>query len=648
LIKQALTWRRQEALIALLVFAAASWWGTSYWQLSLKAGREPQFYQMYFEPAVMVACGHGFVIAHPAPAPLVDFLQRKVNTFSCDQVAGKLDLSTRYLFQGAWRYLMYAVGITWRMVGVSWTRMGPLFGVLFGLTIVAAYGAFRLLMNRWLAVAGAFVLSVSTLHVTNLPHLRDYSKAPFTLAAVFLLGLLVKLRVRRATVITLAAAYGLVLGIGYGFRTDLLVNVPAILVVLLLFLEGGVRRHLATKLLGVGAFFVAFLVTAWPILSVVNEKGGGQYHVVLLGMTLPYDEALRVQPAPYDLAQVYEDMYVGRTTLAYAARVHPEWREMIYFTHEYDLATRAYLREIVSRFPSDIVTRALASTLAITETPFTWPGPPMPDFARWLYGPREVALNALKGAGPLLVAAAVLAAAAYELRVGLFLLFFVLYFGGYPAIQFAARHYFHLELITWGALGMLLQGLLVRRRPPPGAVRRIAVVCGVVAVLVAFVGVLRLYQTAQARRLFAEYLSAARTPIPSDAARRDAAGFIRIPGPSEDADVRLLEVDVRAAACDGNVTVGFRYDNAPPSNNYSRQVAIARSPVREITRVFTPIYAPAFQGVQLPAGGAECVAGVYWVDPGHQPLLLDVTLAPDWARGVLYQRMPFEPALGDM
>jgi hypothetical protein len=61
--------------------------------------------------------------------------------------------------------------------------------------------------------------------------------------------------------------------------------------------------------------------------------------------------------------------------------------------------------------------------------------------------------------------------------------------------------------------------------------------------------------------------------------------------------------------------------------------------------VFAPVYAPAFQGVQLPAGRAGCVAGVYWVDAGHQPLLLDVTLTPDWDRRVLYQRMPFEPTL---
>jgi hypothetical protein len=645
-VKRALTRRRQEALIAFVVFGAAWWWGTTYWRLSLKAGKTPQFYQEYFEPAIMVACGHGFVIAHPPPQTLIDFLQRKVNTFSCDQVAGNLDLSTKYLYQGAWKYLLYTVGIAWRFLGVSWTRMGPLFGLLFALTIVSAYGMFRLMMNRWLALAGAFVLSVSTLHVTNLPNLRDYSKAPFTLAAVFFLGLLVKLPVKRIHVIALALAYGAVLGIGYGFRTDLLINIPVIVIVVLCCLEGGVRRHLLTKALGIAAFFVAFVVTAWPILSFVNEKGGGQYHVALLGFTPQFDDALGIQPAPYSLVQVYDDLYIARTMAGFAGREHPEWRRMDYYGHEYDLATGAYLRQIVSRFPADVVTRTFASTIAVAESPFTWPGPPDPGLARWLYRPRELVLIALKGVGPLLVAAAVLATSAYDLRLALFFLFFVFYFGGYPAIQFGSRHYFHLEFITWGAIGLLAQGLVTRRSPPPRVIRRMAIVMAIVVGLIASLAVLRVYQTAQARRLFGGYVAGSKTPIPSGVAQRDATGVLSIRGPSADADVRLLEVDVNGSACVPNSSVGFQYDEKRPASNYSRRIAIGPSRDQGMTRVFMPVYAPTFQGVQLPAGDASCVAGVYWIDPDHEPLLIEVSLSPNWDHRGLYQRMPFEPSVG--
>ena len=628
-----------------MLFAAASVWGSTYWRLSLKAGRDPQFYQQYFEPAVMIACGHGFVIAHPPPQPLIDFLQRKTNTFSCDQVAGRLDLSTKYLYQGAWRYLMYAVGIAWRFLGISWTRMGPLFGVLFSLSIVAAYGALRLMMNRWLALGGAFLLSVSTLHVTSLPNLRDYSKAPFTLAAMFLLGLLVKLPVKRATVVALSIAYGVVLGIGYGFRTDLLINIPAILVVLFLFLEGGLRRHVMTKVLGAAAFFIAFVVAAWPILSFVNDKGGGQYHVALLGLTPQFDDALRIQPGPYDLAQAYDDLYIVKTATAYAARVHPEWHDVQYVNHEYDLATGAYLREIVSRFPADMMTRAFASTLAITKAGFTWPGPPMESFARWIYRPREVILGALERVGPLFVVAAIVGAAAYDLRIGLFLLFVLLYFGGYPAVQFAPRHFFHLELITWAAVGLSIQGVVSWRRPPAGSLRRVALLCLAIASVIASLGATRVYQTTRVRRLFDDYIAASKRPIPSDPAHRDANGFLRMSGPAKDFDLRLLEIDVNRVACHALANVGVQYDEKQPANNYSRQIAIAPSTERQPTRVFIPVYPPAFQGVRLPQGDG-CVAGVYWVDPGRSPLLLETVLAPDWEHRPLYQRLRFEPAFG--
>ena len=54
-----------EAAIVVAVFVAAAWWSTAYWNASFTAGRQPFFYQEYFEPAVMMACGKGFVISHP-------------------------------------------------------------------------------------------------------------------------------------------------------------------------------------------------------------------------------------------------------------------------------------------------------------------------------------------------------------------------------------------------------------------------------------------------------------------------------------------------------------------------------------------------------------------------------------------------------
>ena len=60
---------------------------------------------------------------------------------------------------------------------VAWSALTPLYGGLYGLTVVLAYAIFRQGMGRTLAAVGATMLMLSTLHLNNLPHLRDYAKA---------------------------------------------------------------------------------------------------------------------------------------------------------------------------------------------------------------------------------------------------------------------------------------------------------------------------------------------------------------------------------------------------------------------------------------------------------------------------------------
>ena len=51
------------------------------------AGGKPWFYQEEFGPAVMMACGRGYVNPDPATAPALDsFLQRTRDSFSCSDL----------------------------------------------------------------------------------------------------------------------------------------------------------------------------------------------------------------------------------------------------------------------------------------------------------------------------------------------------------------------------------------------------------------------------------------------------------------------------------------------------------------------------------------------------------------------------------
>ena len=627
-----LTPRVTEALIAIAVFASSALWGSWYWGASLKAGRQPSFYQTYFEPAVMIACGHGFVISHPQPKPLEDFLLQREQTFSCDQIAGHLDLSTQYLYQGAWRYLLYATGITWYFTGIAWSRLAALAGVMFGFSILSIYGIFRLGMGRRVSLGGAFLLAISTLHLTNLPHLRDYSKAPFTLAAILILGWIVKAKPSRRAVVLLSAAYGLVLGVGYGFRTDLLIEIPPILIVLFLFLDGGFTKHIVTKIAGVVAFSAVFFVTAWPILSFVYDKGGAQWHVILLGFAPGSNELL--EPTPYELVGASQDLYVDKTVRGYGSRVHPAWRDVIYGTHEYDVSSGSYLKEIVTRFPADLMIRALASTTQLTDLATGWPMAPMDGLARWMYRLRYVLLRVLRHTGPIFVLLAAAAIAAYDLRLGLYVTFFLLYFGGYPAIQFGTRHLFHFEFIGVWAAAFVIAGAITR--PPGWSARRAAVWAGVSALVVVVpLAGLRLYQTRQAKTLFGSYVEGPRTAI--RLGEPDRAALVHIAGPTDFRDVKFLELDLHPASCGPHVAI--RYQPTPPDNDYSDTLDIPSSNSSEPTRIFAPIYSSTFQGIELPGARRGCVAAAYWVDPDHRPLLLTFVMPPDWTRRPLYQRV---------
>jgi hypothetical protein len=644
-----------DALIAVALFGAAAWWGTSYWNASFKAGRAPMFYQEYFEPAVMMACGKGFVIAHPQVPEMAAFLLRRTDRFSCSDIPADAKLGTEGMYQGVWRYLMIATATGWRLLGISWSGMGPLFGVLFAATIVLGYGILRLGMGRVLALACACALTVSTLHLLNLPHLRDYAKAPFTLALILIMGLVVKRRPTRRLLLGCAAAYGVVLGIGYGFRTDFLVNIPVFFVALFVFVDGGLLKNLHLKAAAAALCLAVFLATAWPVISVVYRSGGCQWHTALLGLTAGFAESLGIQPAPYDWGEPYADGFIDKTVTSYGRRIHPGVGHIEYCSHEYDKVTGQYLIEIAGRFPADMLTRAYASSVQITKLPFPWFDAPLPDFASPLYSLRMAALKLLKGSGIVWVALAILLVATTSVRLALFLAFFFLYFAGYPAIQFFNRHHFHLEIITWWAIGFVLQQLAAavmawwRPARQAGVVvvpnwmqaGRVALV--IVVVCLVPLGVLRIYQQLTLRRFFDRYVAAPVEQLPIDPAPPGVTHVLALaPAADEPTGEVFLVATLNAWQCGEKPSVTFRYDKAFPADDFSRTFTLERrSPLPEPTRIFVPVYRH-FVGVEFSDVHPGCIGGVARIrDVKSFTLMLPAVLPPRWDRDALYQQ--FKP-----
>jgi hypothetical protein len=223
---------RLEVMVAGLLFCAggvvamvyvASWGGT------------PHFFQDLFGPAVMFAHGHGFVnpVDEEIPAlhtflhpPMHTGASPPVDAFGADALPESIPLQPWDMFQRRQMYLIAAVGFTWLLFGVSWSALAPLYGVLAGLSAAAFYGLFRAGMNRFFAIICTLVLIVSPVQLHYLVRLRDYSKTPFILGVMLLMALLLLRPVRRSVLLGAAALAGVLIGIGVGFRADVLVTIP--------------------------------------------------------------------------------------------------------------------------------------------------------------------------------------------------------------------------------------------------------------------------------------------------------------------------------------------------------------------------------------------------------------------------------------
>jgi hypothetical protein len=558
-------------------------------------------------------------------------------------------------------------------------------------------------VGRAAANSCAGALCVSTLQLTKHPKKRDYAKAPFTVALVFMLVALVVRPWRAREVLLLSLGYGLVMGIGYGFRTDLLVDIPPFLVTVALFMPGGVIRNLRLKLAAVGAFAFGFVAAGWPIITSVASGGGCQWHVFLLGLTSPFNDALGVAGGSYEWGHLYRDEYLWATVSSYASRFRPDLGYIEYCSHQYDVASWEYLRRILIVFPADMVTRAYAAVLQVLDLPFRRFDPPFSNHLVLFYRIRAFVLAALNHSGPFLAAAFVLAISWSSVRQALFALFVILYFGGHPAIQFLPRHYFSFEFITWAMLAFLVERavclgvalvrnrsgakITIERRGRKGrkaetvilsglrglcvptssrgtdvalwidggalaGVRRV-VVCAAAAPLMLLVPLLllRWYQQDRAMRLLESYIAASTSPMPMQTV---APGRFRLSSeagdtfaPTQTAAVaalgrsraRFLEAEFDAAACVPGTTVTFQYDPTYQATDFSHAVPLQTRGQAMPTRLFEPVYA-GFRGIDVSDAAGACFRRLLVVNDADQfPLLLPAELAPGWESQPQYQRI---------
>lgn len=403
-------------------------------------GIKPFFYQNFFEPAIMLTCGKGYKQSSNPPASLQNFLEQKTNSFSCADLPESLAL-TNINFYGIWYYYLASAAVTWKILGIiSWTALDKLLAVFFSLTIIGSYGIFRLGMNRGIGFLGSLVFASSMMHQHYLLYFHDYIKVPFLFASIFILGLLVTKSFNARNLRLLITIFGLILGIGYGFRPDILIVLPLAIITVLFFLpENGWRKFLRNGSL-ILILLVSFLITASPSfnLNKNNENNNGSMlpHVIELGLANDFNQSLLMISSVYDLLPQYNDMASYGVGVSYGQRIMHI--SPVYASKEYDKAVGLAYLSTMKIFPADFLAMTYSSILRILELPFDSP------YVYKIY------------CGVFLTLGACAVIALYNMRIAVYVVLFIIYFLGYPAIQFDPRHYFHLIFWNIWALGFLL------------------------------------------------------------------------------------------------------------------------------------------------------------------------------------------------
>ena len=669
--------------VAALLFAAAAGVGSAYVRAFERTGvRTPAdlrmlsagtmwFGQSEFGAAVALACGHGFVDPGYALTPgLSAFLSLKADRFSCTELPAALAPRPPNLTQRLYRYLMWSTAAVWAVRGVSWSGLWPLFAVLYGATVVVCYGLFRFAMGRALACAAAVAVMVSAVHLGQLPGLRDYAKAPFILGLLLIAAHLATRVDRPRPLFALAALFGATLGVGFGFRNDIVIMLPVFLAALLMWDPPRDGRVIGLRLAALAAAAAAFAIAAGPILA-AYARGSNSGHVALMGLMQPFEEPLGITGSVYEWGHFFRDDFANTLINSYTDRLYGHSVE--YLSAEYDRAMIEYLLQIARHWPADILARAYGAAVTVVNLPFTSDAnmAAVPHgirtgtvlgFFDWQFRARSV----LEGTGVAAVALALLVASRASAWRAVLLLATLLYLAGYPAIQFQPRHFFHLELVGWCAVGFLAQraitGVARRARarrtgePRPavswGPTRRMAAFAAIAIGIVALpLAAARLYQQRHLRTFLSAYVDAPREALPTHAVDSNGRTILRPLSlwtdrdPRRPIETRYIVAGFSPDACPAvRLPVTFRYAAVDERADYSLDTIVTLPRAAPPVEMFFPAYyvdgASRFDGVEVPSGLEGCVRQVSRVrNLASLPLLLHLTMTVGWERGPLYQRL---------
>lgn len=447
----------------MLLLAVLSLFAGGNYLLTLPSVAGFQITPELWSPAVMLASGRGFItpIADVCP-PLVDFLAQRTMEFDPTSLPDELPTLPNSHGVRTHCYLLFTGGLFWWLFGIDWHTLHLLTLTLYVAAVLIAFKICRLGMNRVLsfAVTAAFMCSPAV--ITALISPRDFSKAPFILAIIWVIGRLAARPVSRNGFPGYATLLGLLVGIGQGFRQDVLIALLPAVAALVFLARTEPRTPLLLRIIAPVMTIGVFAVFAWPALTPPEDEGSLLYHNVMMGMAPESSELLGVGCASYELQYYASDNLSHAIRTDYARRIHGNRNPINYQNPEAEKISRQYVMETLKDFPADYLARSYASIKSILcgitdrKVPLA---PQSSAFTSRLTALHDPIGRHLEHYGLVYVAMALVAMSCVSIRAALCAFFLIMYFGGYTAIQFQVRHAFHLGLVPLWCLGFVVDRL---------------------------------------------------------------------------------------------------------------------------------------------------------------------------------------------
>lgn len=576
------------------------------------------------------------------------FLTRRLDAFPCTALSGVRVEPVAYSFwlQGhlhrtmSWMFRMTGP----RLVGFAWYQ-----ALQYGLVLALLFGVFRLGMGRFTAGLAMIPLAVSPRHLEMALAPLEYAKAPFFAACLLGIGLLVRARLPRPVAYGVALATGLAVGVGLGFKPDVLVFAPFGVIALALFAAVGDAPRPAPRWLLVCAYVIGVAVAGGPTIRLhFFDEHRSLLPVQVLGGMAPVFVQQYAEPAIYNYGVMFDDDYVIAQINSYNQRVNGSAEFGLFFTQVLQRGALDLVTRLWRTFPGDVVLRVYAAVLQVFQ---------------FVPGGAVLAVIVLVGL------------CRVDIRLALWVGFVLAYMVGYVSLVFAPKHYFHLEFVPWWFAGCVAHyGVSAISRALRGSRGEAAssgprhswvMVAGMVALAIVTGGgalaLARGHQDGEVRELLTGYLQPDRfdwTETVSDAA--SSAPRLLVPaGVALDANVMPVE---------GSIT-GRTFTSPHVQTDYlalrvqclgaasADVVAVYRRPIAwrdalavpceragQDWTVMWPVYQhlpyQVFDGFEVPDAGALRVQAL---GKAHSveafPLLLRLRLPEDWARRALHQTL---------